>query len=228
MSWFVDRDGEEYADRVDAGTRLAAALARRFTSDAAGEGQPSPLGDAVVLGLPRGGVPVAAIVARELGAPLDVIIVRKVGLPRHPEVAMGAIGEGGARVVDEQTMRWAGVSPEEFAAVEARERATLDARVHTLRAGRPPLDLEARTAIIVDDGIATGATARAAVQVARALGAARVILAAPVAAADTVAALERTADAVVVPLTPPNFRAVGAHYRNFSPTTDTEVQRLLA
>jgi putative phosphoribosyl transferase len=208
----------EYADRIDAGQRLAEALLANTELQ---------LRDAVVLGLPRGGVPVAAEVARVLGAPLDVLVVRKVGVPWHPEVAMGAIGEGGVRVVDEQTMRSAGVGPDAFAAVEARERQTLDARVTTLRAGRPPLRLEGRTALIVDDGIATGATARAAVRVARALGAARVILAAPVAAEDTVAALEREADAVVVPRIPPVFRAVGLHYRNFGQTTDAEVLRLL-
>ena len=203
-----------FVDRRDAGEQLADALPR--------------LDDPIVLGLPRGGVPVAAIVADRLGAPLDVIVVRKVGVPWHPEVAMGAIGEGGARVADEQTMRWAGVSADEFAAVEARERRTLDARVTALRRNRPPLPLDGHTALIVDDGIATGATMRVAVLGARARGAASVVVAAPVAAADTVAMLEREADAVVVPLVPAGFHAVGVHYRDFSQTTDEEVQRLLA
>ena len=202
-----------YRDRRDAGEQLADALPR--------------LDNPVVLGLPRGGVPVAAIVAGRLGAPLDVIVVRKVGVPWHPEVAMGAIGEGGARVTDERTMRWAGVSADEFAAVEARERRTLDARVTALRRNRPPLSLDGKTALIVDDGIATGATMRVAVLVARDRGAASVVVAAPVAAADTVAMLEREADAVVVPLVPVSFLAVGVHYGNFSQTTDDEVQRLL-
>jgi putative phosphoribosyl transferase len=216
---------DEYADRVDAGRQLAAALlAEAGVVDGGVADAEHPV---VVLGLPRGGVPVAAEVARVLGAPLDVLVVRKVGVPWHPEVAMGAIGEGGVRVVDEQTMRWAGVSEADFAAVEAKERRTLDARVATLRAGRPPLELEGRTALIVDDGIATGSTARAAARVARALGAARVILAAPVAPADTVATLTLEADAVIVPLIPPGFRAVGHHYRDFTQTTDAEVQRLL-
>ena len=203
-----------YRDRRDAGRWLADAL--------------PPLDDPVVLGLPRGGVPVAAIVAERLGAPLDVIIVRKVGIPWHPEVAMGAIGEGGARFTDASTMRWAGVSADEFAAVEARERRTLDARVAALRRGRPLLPLDGRTALIVDDGIATGATMRVAVLVARGRGAASVVVAAPVAAADTVAMLEREADAVVVPLIPAGFRAVGEHYLDFGQTTDEEVQRLLS
>ena len=202
-----------YRDRLDAGRVLADALPH--------------LDAPVVLGLPRGGVPVAAVVAERLGAPLDVIIVRKVGVPWHPEVAMGAIGEGGARVTDERTMRWAAVSPDDFAAVEARERRTLDARITALRNNRPPLPLQGRTALIVDDGIATGATARVAMVVARARGAISVVVAAPVAAADTIAMLAREADAVVVPLVPAGFRAVGEHYVDFRQTTDEEVQRLL-
>jgi putative phosphoribosyl transferase len=211
---------DEYADRVDAGQHLAEALRAEAGLD-------DPARPTVVLGLPRGGVPVAAEVARVLGAPLDVLVVRKVGVPWHPEVAMGGIGEGGVRVVDRQTMSRAGVSEADFAAVEARERRTLDARLTSLRGGRPPLRLDGRTALIIDDGIATGSTARAAVRVARALGAARVILAAPVAAIDTVAALSLEADAVIVPLIPPGFQAVGVHYQDFSQTSDAEVQALL-
>ena len=202
-----------YRDRLDAGWALADALPH--------------LDDPVVLGLPRGGVPVAAVVAERLGAPLDVIIVRKVGVPWHPEVAMGAIGEGGAHVTDERTVRWATVSPTDFAAAKARERRTLDARVTALRHDRPPLPIAGRTALIVDDGIATGATMRVAVLVARARGATHVVVAAPVGAADTIAMLEQEADAVIVPLIPAGFRAVGEHYVDFRQTTDEEVHRLL-
>ncbi len=203
-----------FRDRADAGQRLAALM--------------PPLEDAIVLGLPRGGVPVAAEVARVIGAPLDVIVVRKVGVPRQPEVAMGAIGEAGARVVDERTMRMAGATEADFANVEARERVTLDARVQALRTGRPPLDLTGRTAVIVDDGIATGATARVACLVARELGAQTVVMAAPVAPADAITLLQGVADRVVVALVPDGFMAVGQFYEDFRQTEDAEVERLLA
>jgi putative phosphoribosyl transferase len=187
-----------------------------------------PLTRPIVLGLPRGGVPVAAEVARALGAPLDVIVVRKVGVPGQPEVAMGAIGEHGARVVDARTMRMTGASDEDFARVEAAERLTLDARVAALRSGRAPLDLTSRTAVIVDDGIATGATMRAACLVARELGAESVVVAVPVAPPDAIAALREVADQVVVALVPDGFQAVGQFYADFSQTTDAEVEQLLA
>jgi putative phosphoribosyl transferase len=203
-----------FADRVDAGRQLAQKL------DAL-RGQ-----DVVVLGLPRGGVPVAFEVARSLDAPLDVIVVRKLGVPFQPELAMGAIGEDGVRVLDPELVALARISPAEVAAVERRERAVLDARVAQLRRGRQRLELTGRVAVIVDDGIATGATARAACQVARRLGASRVILAAPVAPADTVRNLPE-ADAVVCVSAPDQFFAVGAHYRNFAPTSDGEVSALI-
>lgn len=203
-----------FRDRTDAGRRLAELM--------------PPLENPIVLGLPRGGVPVAAEVARVLRAPLDVIVVRKVGVPRQPEVAMGAVGEGGTRVVDERTMRMAGASDDDFARVEAGERTTLDARVAKLRAGRPPLDLAGRTAVLVDDGIATGATARAAAQVAHQLGAAKVVIAAPVAPPDAIAALRDVADQVVVALVPDGFWAVGQYYDDFRQTEDAEVESLLA
>jgi putative phosphoribosyl transferase len=204
-----------YRDRVDAGRQLAARLT------------PWRAPDVVVLGLPRGGVPVAAEVATALGAPLDVIVVRMLGIPYQPEVAMGAIGEGGVRVLDAELIARAGVSPRELDAVEQRERATLDERVARLRSGRERLDLTGRTAIIVDDGIATGATASAACRVARTLGAARVIVAAPVGAPDAADRIDG-ADDVVCLLQPPGFHAVGAHYRDFAPTSDDEVAALLA
>ena len=203
-----------YADRRDAGRRLARSLL-----DIAGE-------DLVVLGLPRGGVPVAAEVARALDAPLDVIVVRKLGVPFQPELAMGAIGEGGVRVIDRNLMRRIGVSPEDMRAVEDRERRTLESRASVLRQGRDPLDLTGRTAVIVDDGIATGATARVACHVAREMGARRVVLAVPVGPPN---AFERIpeADDVVIESTPHPFIAVGNHYRDFTPTTDQDVVDLL-
>lgn len=183
--------------------------------------------DTVVLGLPRGGVPVAAIVADALDAPLDVVVVRKLGVPGREEVAMGAIAEDGVRVLDERIVRMAGATDADIAAVEARERRTLDERVARLRpAGRVP-DLTGATAIVVDDGIATGATATAACRVARAWGAAHIVMAAPVAAPDAAARVP-DADEVLAVLRPPGFAAVGAHYADFRATADDEVVSLLS
>lgn len=206
---------DRFRDRTDAGRRLGAHLA------------PWRSAEIVVLGLPRGGVPVAAEVATALDAPLDVIVVRKLGVPYHPEVAMGAIGEGGVRVLDEALVARAGVNATDVDAVERRERQTLESRVARFRNGHERLDLTGHTAIIVDDGIATGATATAAARVARQLGAARVVVAAPVGGAD---AAERIADAdeVVCLLQPPDFQAVGAYYRDFGQTSEDEVAALLA
>lgn len=205
----------EFQDRVDAGRRLAARLT------------PWSAPDVVVLGLPRGGVPVAAEVAAALGAPLDLIVVRKLGIPFQPEVAMGAIGEGGVRVLDDALIRRASVTQADVDAVERRERATLDSRVARFRSGGERLDLTGRTAIIVDDGIATGATATAACGVARQLGATRVIVAAPVGGPDAVPRVDG-ADDVVCLIQPADFYAVGAHYRNFGQTSEDEVAKLLA
>jgi adenine/guanine phosphoribosyltransferase-like PRPP-binding protein len=144
-----------FADRVDAGRRLAAEV--EHLGDA----------DVVVLGLPRGGVPVGAQVAHHLGAPLDVIVVRKLGVPAQPELGMGAIGEDGIRVVNESVVRVAGVSPEDLARVEQRERAELERRAERFRGDRPRIPVDGRTVVVVDDGIATGSTARAACQVGR-------------------------------------------------------------
>jgi putative phosphoribosyl transferase len=203
-----------FADRVDAGRRLARSL-----QHLAGE-------DVIVLGLPRGGVPVAAEVADALHAPLDVVLVRKLGVPVHPELAMGAIGEGGVRVLDQALADRLGVSASEVRRVEEHERRVLDHRSGVLRRGRAPLDLRGRTAIVVDDGVATGSTARVACHVARELGARRVVLAAPVGPPEVVDRVPE-ADEVVVLATPAGFRAVGAHYRDFAPTSDAEVVELL-
>jgi putative phosphoribosyl transferase len=199
-----------FANRVDAGRQLAARL-KALRGD-----------DVVVLGLPRGGVPVAAEVAKALGAPLDVVVVRKLGLPFQPELAMGAIGEDGVRVLDEAVMRLGRVTASELRAVERRENAQLTERVDRLRRGRDRIHLAGRIAVIVDDGIATGATARAACTVVRRLGAARIVLAAPVAPRDIADAVQE-ADEVVTVASPVDFSAVGCHYHDFTPTTDAEV-----
>jgi putative phosphoribosyl transferase len=200
-----------FANRVDAGRRLAAKLEHL-------RGEP-----AVVLGLPRGGVPVALEVAKALGIPLDVIVVRKLGVPIQPELAMGAIGEGGARVINDDIVRLANVSPADLADVETRERAELARRATRFRGDRPRQPLAGRTAIVVDDGIATGSTARAACQVARAQGATRIVLAVPVAPPNWVDRLSADADELICLETPRSFRSVGEFYADFSPTTDDEV-----
>jgi len=200
---------------MDAGRRLAVRL-RHLRGE-----------NVVLLGLPRGGVPVAAEVARVLDAPLDVIVARKLGVPFHPELAMGAVGEGGALVVNERVVRQAHVSEAEFAAAERRERAEVEQRALQFRGDRPRLALEGRTAVVVDDGIATGSTVRVACQVARAHGAARVVLAAPVCAPDTARALREEVDELVCLETPRWFSAVGQYYIDFRPTSDGEVTALL-
>ena len=207
-----------FADRSEAGRRLAVRL-QRFRGE-----------DAIVLGLPRGGVPVAFEVARALHAPLDVIVVRKLGLPVQHELAMGAIGEGGVRIVNRDLVRDAHVSDEELAAVEARERAELERRARRFRGHRAGVPLAGRTAIVVDDGVATGATARAACQVARAQGAARVVLAVPVGPPDTIGELEASGDIdeVVCLETHRWFMAIGQFYADFTQTPDEEVIDLLA
>jgi putative phosphoribosyl transferase len=183
--------------------------------------------DTVILGVPRGGVPVAFEVAAALDAPLDVIIVRKLGVPSEPELAMGAIGEDGTRALERSVLAATGVKQEELRAVERRERTILEDRVGRFRAGRARVDLKDRIAVVVDDGIATGSTARVACRIARNLGAAKVILAVPVASADVLARLTEP-DEVVCLATPPRLTAVGHHYRDFSPTGDDEVAWLLA
>jgi putative phosphoribosyl transferase len=200
-----------FANRIDAGRCLAARL-----EYLRGE-------DLVVLGLPRGGVPVALEVARALDAPLDVIVVRKLGVPFQPELGMGAIGEGDVRVLNAEVVRLAGVSSVELAAVERRERTELERRARRYRGDRFPVLLEGKTVVIVDDGIATGSTARAACQVARAQGAARVILAVPVASPDWTDRLAGDADEFACVDTPEPFFGVGQFYADFSQTSDDEV-----
>jgi putative phosphoribosyl transferase len=200
-----------FADRVDAGRRLAAAL------DHLGEE------NVVVLGLPRGGVPVAAEIAAALDAPLDVIVVRKLGTPGHEELGMGAIGEGDVRVLNDDIVATVGASPAQLTAVEAAERAELERRAQRFRGDRPRLDLTGKTAIVVDDGIATGSTAIAALQVARAQGAARTVLATPVAPHGIERRVAPYADEFVALDTPRWFSAVGQFYDNFDQTTDSEV-----
>ncbi len=204
-----------FVDRADAGRHLAGRL--RHLRGA----------DVVVLGLPRGGVPVAFEVAGELHAPLDVIVVCKLGVPFQPEYGFGAVGEDGVRVFDDHVVRQTGLTGAQIAEVEARERIVLDRRVSQLRGGYPPVPLAGRTVIIVDDGIAVGSTARAACQVARARGASRVVLAAPVGPVEATAAARRDADEVVCLYTPARLFAIGEAYGDFSQVTDEEVAILL-
>jgi putative phosphoribosyl transferase len=205
-----------FRDRDEAGRRLGERLAEL------------PLVDPVVLALPRGGVPVADRVAMAIDAPLDVIVVRKLGVPFQPELAMGAVGEGSVRVLDDDVVRAAGVTQEELADVESRERAEVDRRARRYRDGAPPIPLSGRTAIVVDDGMATGATARAACLVARAHGAAHVVMAVPVASGHAMARLRQVSDALVVLEQPEPFFAVGLWYQRFDQTADGDVVSLLA
>lgn len=206
----------QFIDRADAGRRLATRL-RHLRS-----------ADPVVLGLPRGGVPVAYEVALALHAPLDIAVVRKLGVPFHRELGFGAIGEGGARVVSEDIVRMTHVGRDDLERVERQEEAELARQAHRFRAGRHRVGLAGRTVIVVDDGVATGATALAACQVVRSQGAARVVVAVPVAAPDALEILRFEADEVVCPNAPRFFCAVGEWYGDFSQTADEEVSALLA
>ncbi len=205
----------QFNDRADAGRQLASRMEYLRGRDV------------VVLGLPRGGVPVAFEVAKALGAPLDVLLVRKLGVPFHQELAFGAIGDDGVRVISEAVVREAGLSGREIAAVESKERAELQRRAERFRGDHRPIPLQGRIAVIVDDGIATGATAQAACRVARAEGAARVVLAIPIGATDTAEQFAQYADEVVVLHTPVPYFAVGQGYHDFAQTSDDEVVALL-
>ena len=184
--------------------------------------------DAIVLALPRGGVPVGFAVAMTLALALDILLVRKLGLPSQPEYAIGAVGSGGVRVLQAGVPGLMGVSPEQVDAIAARELLEIERRTRLYRGGRVAPTLAGRSVIIVDDGIATGSTMLAAVQVARRHGAGRVVVAAPVAPPDTIAALAAQADEVVCLATPLFFRAVSQWYDAFDQTSDEEVQDLLA
>ena len=183
--------------------------------------------DVVVLGLPRGGVPVAFEVARELGAPFDVIVVRKLGVPFQPELAMGAVGEGGILIRNELVIKMARVSATQFSQVQAKEDEEVASRAVRFREGHSSVSLKTRIALIVDDGIATGSTAQAACDVARALGAEKVILAIPVGSQEAIASLATKADEVICLEIPRDFLAVGEWYEDFSPVSDEEVVELL-
>ena len=214
-----------FRDRGDAGQRLGEALVAFDRRP--GGGAPHLARTITVLGLPRGGVPIAAAVADALGAPLDVSVVRKIGVPGQPELAMGAIGEGGVVVRNEEIIRSCRVTPTEFAAATERSRVELDRRVERYRRIMPRRDPMVATVLIVDDGIATGATARAACRVARAAGAHRVVLAVPVAPLGWTERMGDAADEYVALVEPAEFAAVGQFYDDFSAVSDTEVERIL-
>jgi putative phosphoribosyl transferase len=207
---------DRFKNRKEAGERLAKELSGY-------RGQQG----IVVLGLPRGGVPVAEQVARALAAPLGVFIVRKIGVPGQPELAMGAIGSGGVRVVNESVRRAAGVSEEEFERVAEEEGRKLQEREAAYAGERPELDLAGKTVILVDDGIATGATMRVAIKALRRLGPKKLIVAVPVAPPETCDVLAGEVDELVCPLRPPDFSAVGRWYVDFGQTSDEEVREIL-
>lgn len=216
VSWMRTGVGVRFRDRVDAGRRLAERLVHLRGPDT------------VVLALPRGGVPVAAEVASRLGAPLDVVIVRKLGSPQNPEYAIGAIGENGVRVVDGDAARRSGVDAATLDAIERRERVELERRSSIFRGDRPRMPLMGKVAVLVDDGIATGSTARAACGVVRASMARRIVLAVPVAPAGWEAALGSAADELMCVTAPVSFSSVGQWYDDFEQTPDAEVIRALA
>ncbi len=205
-----------FLNRSDAGRRLAARL-----GDYAGRG------DVLVLALPRGGVPVAFEIARELAVPLDVEMVRKLGAPSQPEYAIGAIASGGVQFLNHDAIRVLGLSEWQVDGLIARESAELARREASFRGHRPPIDVHEKTVILVDDGVATGSTMRAAIQALRGQGAARIVAATPVAARSSIEALAQVADTVVCLLAPEEFFAVGEWYEDFSQTTDEEVRKLL-
>lgn len=205
-----------YQDRIDAGRQLAQAL--RSAAHA----------DPIVLGLPRGGVPVANEVARALDAPLDVWVSRKIGAPGHEELGVGAVSEGGEVVLEPELLDAVGIDEGPLAPVIAAKRAEVEARASRFRDGRPPPRVIGRTVIVVDDGVANGVTARAALRSLRRAGAGRIILAVPVGSREGLTACARYADEVICPYVPRHLSSVGGHYADFGQTSDEEVLRLLA
>jgi putative phosphoribosyl transferase len=208
---------DQFADRREAGRVLASHLVKYSGRD-----------DVIVLALPRGGVPVGFEVAEALGTPLDVFLVRKLGVPGHEELAMGAIASGGVQVLNEQVVRMLRISPRAIDEVAVLEQAELARREREYRGARPLPEMEGKIGILVDDGLATGATMRAAAEALRRLGPAKVIVAVPAAAPDTCEEFRQEVDEIVCARTPDPFFAVGAWYVDFSPTTDEEVRDLLA
>jgi putative phosphoribosyl transferase len=205
-----------YLDRRHAGAELARKLERYMDRD-----------DVVVLGLPRGGVPVAFEVARALGAELDIFLVRKLGVPGHRELAMGAIASGGVRVLNHDVVSWLRISDHVIDEVAREEQAELERRERLYRGDRPPADIRDRIAVLIDDGLATGSTMRAAVEAVRKYQPSRIVVAVPVAPQSTCTEFESIADEVVCAQTPEPFSAVGQWYRDFSQTIDDEVRDLL-
>jgi len=210
-------DGPRFRDRAEAGQRLAQALDEYAGRD-----------DVVILALPRGGVPVGYEIARRLCAPLDVFLVRKLGVPWHPELAMGALASGGVQVLNDEVVRAYHIPAHVINTVAAREQEELDRRAREYRGGRPFPALEGRTVILVDDGLATGSTMRAAVAAVRQQNPAGIIVAVPVAAIQTCEEVQREVHRIVCLRTPEMFSAVGAWYDDFAQTTDEEVRALLA
>jgi predicted phosphoribosyltransferase len=207
----------QFFNRTEAGQILAENLSNYTNRE-----------DVLVLALPRGGVPVAAEVAKKLNATLDLFVVRKLGLPGHPELAMGAIASGGVRVFNSEVVNALRIPDEVIDAVSAEELSELQRREKVYRAGLPSLDVEGKTIIVVDDGIATGSTMLAAVSALRQLSPARIVVAAPVIAASACREIQRHADEVVAVMIPERFYAVGQWYEDFSQTSDDEVRALLA
>jgi predicted phosphoribosyltransferase len=206
-----------FRDRREAGRRLASELAAYANHP-----------DLRVLALPRGGVPVASEVARALGAPLDVFLVRKLGVPGREELAMGAVATGGVRVLNDDIVRGLRISPQVIDAVAAKEQDELVRRERLYRGDHPPIDVRGRTLILVDDGLATGATMLAAVRALRGQQPARIVVAVPIAAPESCEELRTEVDEIICAITPEPFHAVGFWYEDFSQTTDEEVRDLLA
>jgi predicted phosphoribosyltransferase len=214
------RDGSlVFDDRADAGRHLARQLLYYRRGP---DGVPP-----IVLALPRGGVVVGYEVARALNAPLDLVVARKLGAPGHEELGIGAIAPGGVRVLDGMAIRWLGISEEQVRQIVNRETEEMNRRIELYRGSRPLPDVRGRTAILVDDGLATGVTARAAVQFLRAQDPERLVVAVPVCSAETADLLRSQVDEVICASIPPFFRAVGLWYRDFTQTTDQEVIDLL-